>query len=210
MTDRVLVSNQLAAFCLRDKYSAIFESLNDDALDFLQRALVNTLLAEVPSNRVAIIRDLSHEDHSLASVMAMSRDAGGRPQIMVSFLVRDTAVEAALPIMGLVLAVASGKVEWTDAVSKGLETLHSIWSNISVLRTPEDADQISTLEALLQVSAEGKLCTPDVIQAHCGLDTDRVLASLNQLYERRIVTVAAWGQSQGDTASIKNHWVIRF
>jgi hypothetical protein len=147
----------LLGYCLRplgeEGASAIAQILSDSEAENLRQALAAFLVAKAQEDPNLL--DISSEQvptpPDFKSVLY--RDTGlGSTKKIVTFGFRDAAVEAALPFLGMAIALFTGI--WGIANSPSLLSIvKTFWSKLVVLRRPADADAIDVLEALFRVRA---------------------------------------------------------
>lgn len=137
----------------------------------------------------------------------------GRTHKIVAFNLRDGFLESGLPLLGLCVLLFSGK--WGPAAIPGIAAIcKTLWDRLVILKRPQDAEAIDTLEALLNLRAES------FGQKHVGMPTTAkiaerrekpvsgILKPIAQLSSLKVIKCAEWGDQRGDLEHPGNRWKV--
>lgn len=191
---------------------ALAERMKEDDAVALRNAIAEVLLAE----------DATRVERSSAEVPGgtpfhsiLYRDAGADgTRRMVLFGFRDAAVEAMVPLFGLAITVFTGHWGW-GAASTVAGIGKTLWSKLTVLKRPGDADAIDVLEAIARVRAQHVATGEDVypsgteIAATLPLDDAARQRALEGLKTKAIIDAVSWGGQSGDVAHPDNRWRVK-
>lgn len=93
--------------------------------------------------------------------------------------------------------------------------LKTLWSNLVVLKRPEDADAIDVVRAIVRVRAQHVLNgsnehpTTRELERDSGLATDALLAALKTLKSRGIIEASTWAAQTDDMSQQGNRWKVK-
>jgi hypothetical protein len=189
------------------------QSLDDDAFEFVQKAIIDVLLTEAAKGTVTV-NDVPFKSPDALGMIKAIRN-GARTEAILSFAIQDAAIAAMLPLFGLAASLYVSGPSWKDALDVA-GIMHTMWSKFSVLRRPQDEDAIDTLDALIRVQGRLRTVTehrhPDTSALTIELEKNggEVVAALRKLHEKSVVEVVQWGGQSGDFSNLGTRWSLRF
>jgi hypothetical protein len=133
---------------------------------------------------------------------------------MVTFGFRDAAIETALPLLGIAIAVFTGKAGLASLPQVG-SVIKTLWSKLVVLKRPEDGDAIDVLEAMSRVRARqlllgaGEYPSGGDLVHELSLGSEAVARALTRLRSTGVVEAVAWGGQTGDVGNAANRWRVK-
>lgn len=216
MASSTVLSTQLVPFALRG--ARLDESLVEQLVDRMPQAdldkaselLAELLREEAAAGRLEMTDPATGEPATLKSILFKADAASTRAVKVVAFSFTNAAQESLVAVFGLVVTAFFG--QWAlGSLSSGLAVLKALWTNISVLRSPQDDNAIAVVRALgLYRARDEPEPSNERLQKETGLSAEQLVAALKQLDTRKIVKASAWGGQTGDYAHAGNRWTIRF
>jgi hypothetical protein len=220
MTMLYLSDSQLIGHCLAplgELGDAVADTWTDEQELAIRSAIAQTLLDESQNEDSGIVVEVSRasgQSHaSFGLVIYADRDEQGA-KLLVTFGFRDAAVESALPLLGIILSIFTGKFG-VSAVPQMAQIAKTFWKRLVVLRRPQDSDAIDTVQGLARIRArkltersEDYPTGAELFDA-MPLDRTRIVDALSRLKSLQILEVARWGDQKGDDSHAGNQWRVR-
>jgi hypothetical protein len=216
---REVLETELLGYCLAplgEAGAALADKLDDEEAESIRRALAGLLAEEASRGEVCLvgmsaIEVPAHKD--LKSILYRDTGVGGTRKI-AAFGFRDAAVETWLPLLGIAIAVFTGRWGISSAATAG-GVLKTLWSKLVVLKRPADADAIDTLEAVTRIRARwvadgGKAYPSNAdLEREMDLAPEAIERALKRLKASSIIEVVSWGGQKEDLAHPGNQWRVR-
>jgi hypothetical protein len=199
---------------LHRKDASIAALLKRYGLEGYQRSLALTLaMLDTPA-----IRDqtgqkpaVEAEGTDLNSVLTGGK-AGARR--VVAFNFTKTFKEVLLPLSVLTATLSAGSPTFSNLTEAAL-ALKALWSNLIVLKQPDDDHAIRTVQAIggLTLAARLAYVTPEepstaAIATDTGLTAIEAAQALESLCKSGVVVNVAWGNQSGDFQSPSSLWKL--
>jgi hypothetical protein len=192
---------------------ALNDRLSNDEADELRETLTQFLLSAADENSgVVVTAEELRPGHDLKSIIYTG--SGPKTNKLYAFTFKDAATEAAFPILGIVLAIYTGK--WGIAtIPQVAGVLKTLWSKLIILKRPEDADAIDVTNALVRVrthhvlSGSNEHPTSTEIETDSGLPREAVIAALKTLRSRGVIEVSTWAGQTDDVNQLGNRWKVK-
>jgi hypothetical protein len=127
--------------------------------------------------------------HDFKSILY--KGAGPKTNTILAFAFKDAATETFFPLLGIALAIYTGK--WGAATIPQVgSVLKTLWSKLVLLKRPVDADAIDVLNALVRVRARHVMSeskshpTTIEIEIDSGLSKNLVIDALKSLTQNQV------------------------
>jgi len=132
--------------------------------------------------------------------------------LVVAFNFKQSFNECGLSLIGLIVSVFVHHPSALDGI-EGLKIIKALWDNLTVLKSPQDADAIQILRALALKTAQNKMRgfpSPEWndVADMVALPPKEARSALDTLYERKVIMVARWGRQVGDIGHPNNVWEV--
>jgi hypothetical protein len=211
--------NELLGYSLRplgDAGAALVARMSDEEATAVRAALAQVLLDESSQPgepRVEVAATTIPAGAPFSSVVYRDIGADGTRK-MVTFAFRDAAVETALPLLGIAIAVFTGKAGLASLPQVG-GVIKTLWSKLVVLKRPQDSDAIDLLEAMSRVRARhlllgaGEYPSGGDLVRELSLGAEAVTRALTRLRSAGVVEAVAWGGQTGDLGNAANRWRVK-
>lgn len=216
MSSSTVLSTQLVPFALRASkldeslVEQVIDRMPDDDLDKLSSLLAEVLREEADAGSLQMTSPVNGQPATLKSILFRAPDDGEGSIQVVAFSFSNAAQESLVAVFGLVVTAFLG--QWTlGSLSSGLAILKTLWSNLSVLQSPQDDHAIAVVRALgLCRARDAKDPGNALLQKETGFTSSQLVMALKQLDAKKIVKNKAWGGQSGDFGHADNVWTIRF
>ena len=151
---------------------------------------------------------------SKKSILLRHGDAGSRKMI-VTFKFKDVFFDTGAPLLGLcVLFFVQPQSSVALAIPGIYQIGKSLLEKLQILRRPEDAEAIDTLDALLAIrsvhaATNGmEFPTTREIAEHRKLAASELAPALQRLVKIGVIECAVWGGQADDVSHEGNAWKI--
>ncbi len=192
----------------------LVETLGEEASDQLRQALAAFLnnQAQNGDGRYVTVEESEHPSPPDFKSVVWRGGAPGRARLL-AFNFKNAFTDSALPLFGLILSLFGGPLTWASLPS-GLELMQKLWSNLSLLKEPENADAIVLLDALVKAKAKHALAKSADLPSwsetllELGPASSNPSAALDFLLEKKIVEIRSWGGQAGDKLHPDNRLTV--
>jgi hypothetical protein len=213
-----ILENELLGFCLSrfgNRAIAVVDTLSEEEAETWRMSLATFLVDESKQgeSRVEVAEVDVPDGRDFKSVIYRDRGAGGTRKI-VCFSFRDAAFETALPLLGVAIAVFTGKFA-VGSIPQVAGILKTLWGKVIVLKPPADNDAMNVLESIVRVraatvAAGGKeYPTTGEIERQTALQRDLIGRALSRLKSLAVVEAVQWAGQADDLLHPENRWKVK-
>jgi hypothetical protein len=216
---RYVKERELLGYCLQPLGDIGYELLDrwsEEEAVALRSALAQILIDEADQSDLLRVEWSATENlagQRFDSVIFRDKGKDGT-QMMVTFGFRDAAVETALPLLGIAIAVFAGQFGLASALQIA-GAAKTLWAKLLVLRRPQDGDAIDVINAILRVRARhladgrDKYPTGEDLHSELPLAPDLLARALTWLRSKSVVEAVAWGGQRDDDSHLANQWRVK-